>query len=294
MSGALVDLANLAVTQVGLQAIDWAALTAAGRGSVWDRDYILNYMVPAQVKMQAAAALLDLDFNGNADTLQQSYSLNEDLLTNMGELIASMGNPATFIVMKVEARLSREAIRYLIIHVYNAALYGALLHMDETIHHSGKSDQEIQDHANAIVGMMNAVTMLGSLDFYTVVGITTANDQAGLGIATPLLIAAVVVAIAALALLAWLIISLRSTSAMNATVSTMCQKAQASGDTSTTQLCVNTLTAASKGIGTVVPDTLNQMLKTVLPYALAGVGMYMLVLFAPSIVKSIAAGRSTA
>lgn len=294
MSGALIDLANLAVSQVGLPGIDWATLTAAGRGSVWDRDYILNYMVPAQVKMQAAVAQLDLTFNGTEDTLQASYSLNEDLLTNMGELVASMGNPVGFIAMKIEARLSREATRYLIIHVYNAALYGALLHMDETIHHSGKSDEEIKDHADAVVGMMNAITLLGAIDFYSLMGITTTNDQAGLGITTALLIAAVVVTIAALALLAWMIVSLRSTSAMNATVATMCQKAQAGGDAATTQLCVNTLTAASKDIGTSIPDTFQKALQSVLSYALAGAGVYLLILFAPAIVKSLTSSRSPA
>lgn len=294
MSGALVELANLAVTQGGLQGIDWAALNAAGRGSVWDRDYIDQYMVPAQGRMMTVLMGLDLNIVANPVDFTDNYTVNEDLLTDLGQVIVSMGNPVGLLAMKIEARLSRESMRYLIAHASAIANYGMLLHTDETIHHSGKSDQEIAAHADMVVGIMNAIAMMSAGGFFALLGITkAAATTSGLGIAQNILIGIVVVAIVLLALAAWVLVNMRAASEINHTVATMCQKAQDSGDTATTQQCVNTLTAASKDLGSLVPPgTVSAILKEVLPYALAGVGVYMLFLFAPAIVKSLMSSRT--
>jgi hypothetical protein len=295
MAGALQTLANLAVTQVGLRGIDWDTLNAQGRGSVWDRDYITNYMVPAQQRMQAVLATLDLNIDMDPSNFQNSYTLNEGVLSNIAQTILPLAGEVGVTAMKVEAALSGDALRYLTAHVADIANFGLLLHQDETIHHSGKSDQEIAAHADVIVGMMNAIAALSAGKLYDLMGIvkTAPAPAAGLGIAPILVVAAVVVSIALLALIAWLLINMRSASEMNATVASMCKQAQATGDTATTQLCVNTLTAASKDLGTLIPPgTFTAILKEVLPYALAGVGMYVLFLFAPAIIKSLASSRT--
>lgn len=293
MNGALQTLANLAVTQVGLKGIDWDALNATGRGSVWDRDYITQYMVPAQQRMQSILATLDLNVIENPVDFQDNYTLSQDALIDVGQLVVSLGNPVGIVAMKVEARLTRESLRYLTTWAAQSASFGLLLHQDETIHHSGKSDQEIAAHADVVVGMMNCIAILNAGELYSMMGVTKAAPAtAGLGLIelTP---AVVVVVVAIAAILAWMVVHIYDLYEVNTAVSNMCKNAQASGDTATTQLCVNTLSAASKDIATLVPPgTISAILKEVLPYALAGVGVYMLFLFAPTIVKSITSGRT--
>lgn len=293
MSGALVELANLATSQVGLTGVNWSALTAAGRGSVWDRDYITQYMVPAQQRMQAVLATLDLDVVMDPINFKDNYTVNQDIMTDIGQFVVTLGNPIGLLAVKVEARLSRESMRYLTLYAAQSASFGLLLHQDETIHHSGKSDQEIAAHADMVCGIMNAIYMLNAADLYSTLGITKADSSAssasGLGIAP----AMVVIIIAVAALIAYIIVHIYDVNQINDVVSNMCKNAQASGDAATTQLCVNTLTAASKDLGTLIPPgTIEGILKTVLPYALAGVGVYMLFLFAPVIVKSLTSSRT--
>jgi hypothetical protein len=296
MNGALQTLANLAVTQVGLKGIDWDTLTAQGRGSVWDRDYITNYMVPAQQRMQAILATLDLNVIANPVDFQDNYTLSQDAMIDVGQFVVSLGNPIGVVAMKTEARLTRESLRYLTTWAAQSANFGLLLHQDETIHHSGKTDAEIAAHADVVVGMMNCIAILNAGGLYSLMGVTAVASAApppataGFGVIEP---AVVVIAVAIAAILAWMIVHIYDLYQVNSAVSNMCKNAQASGDTATTQLCVNTLTAASKDIATLVPPgTISAILKEVLPYALAGVGMYMLLLFAPTIVKSLAPGRT--
>lgn len=292
MSSALGYLSNLAVTQVGLKGIDWDALNAAGRGSVWDRDYINNYMIPAQQRMQGVLATLDLNVVANPVDFQDNYTLSEDVLTDVGQFVVSMGNPLGLLAMKVEARLTRESLRYLTTWASQSASFGLLLHQDETIHHSGKSDQEIAAHADVVVGMMNCIYLLSASGIYGLMGVTKADPAtSGLGVIEP---AVVVIVVAVAALLAWMVVHIYDLYQVNHAVADMCKNAQASGDAATTQLCVNTLTAQSKDLATLIPPgTFEGILKTVLPYALAGVGVYMLFLFAPAIVKSITSSRTS-
>lgn len=294
MNGALQTLANLAVTQVGLKGIDWDTLTAQGRGSVWDRDYITNYMVPAQQRMQAILATLDLNVVMNPVDFQDNYTLSQDAMIDVGQFVVSLGNPLGVVAMKTEARLTRESLRYLTTWAAQSANFGLLLHQDETIHHSGKTDAEIAAHADVVVGMMNCIAILNAGDLYSLMGVTNAASAApataGFGVIEP---AVVVIAIAIAAILAWMIVHIYDLYQVNSAVSNMCKNAQASGDTATTQLCVNTLTAASKDLGTLIPPgTISAVLKEVLPYALAGVGIYVLFLFAPAIIKSITSSRA--
>jgi hypothetical protein len=300
MNGALQTLANLAVTQVGLKGIDWDTLSAQGRGSVWDRDYITNYMVPAQQRMQAILATLDLNVIANPIDFQDNFTLSQDAMIDVGQFVVSLGNPIGVVAMKTEARLTRESLRYLTTWAAQSANFGLLLHQDETIHHSGKTDAEIAAHADVVVGMMNCIAILNAGGLYSLMGVTLGSTPPaaapastagfGLGVIEP---AVVVIAVAIAAILAWMIVHIYDLYQVNSAVSNMCKNAQASGDTATTQLCVNTLTAASKDIATLVPPgTVSAILKEVLPYALAGVGIYMLLLFAPTIVKSLAPGRT--
>lgn len=290
---ALYELAATAVDKLGLRGIDWSALTQKGRSSVWDRDYMNDYIAPAQLRMMATVGSLELVAGGDPVEYQKSYQLNTSLLTSIAE---GLGNITGVNIQSVKAtvQLSRESTRYLVSHVYQAAMYGALLHFDESIHHSGASDAEIATHAGTVVGMMNAITMLDMLGFYRVLDMKRKPGTAGLGLAPALVIAGVVVAVAALALLAWMIISLSTVSKTNALVATMCTQAQASGDSATTQQCVKTLTDQNKQIGTLVPDTLKAVLTAILPYALAGMAAYALVLFAPAILKSLIKSKSSA
>ncbi len=299
MLTSIYDLAELAVSKFGLKGIDWAALTAQGRGSVWDRDYINNYMLPAQVAMIQNVGGMTFDVGGDPQGSQAAYSLNANILQSLASSVMPLANLPSSGLMQLEVGLSREAIRYVVSHAYAAANYAFLLHADETIHHSGMSDAEISAHANTAVGTMNALVMLRNLGLYQALGIDQGQNpgapaQSGLGIAPALLIAAVVVAIAALAMLAWVIVSLVDLTKKNATVAKVCESAQAAGDAATTQQCLKTLTDPSKNAGTQVPDAFKQILVSLIPYALGGVAIYALYLSTPYIVKNLLTKKATA
>lgn len=293
--GTLDTLAAYAVTKVGLQGINWNALNAKGRGSIWNRDYITDYMLPAMAQMTTTVGFLDVPL-GDTDpkNYRQMYSQSQVELSSIaGEFEGLGGSVGPMVMMSVQ--LSRTAIQYLVSYVYQASMYGVALHNDETIQHSGKSDAEIAAHASSVVGMMNALVLLDRLKVYSTLDLdlrtAPAQPASGLGLAPVVVVAITVVAVAALALIAWIIVNLKDVTQTNAIVATMCTNAQASGDAAITQQCVNTLTAKTRAIGTTIPDTLNAAIKAVLPYALAGVGVYMLFLIAPSVIKSIVAKK---
>lgn len=293
--GTIYDLAALAVTKFGLQGIDWTTLASQGRSSVWDRDYITQYMVPAQARMNAAIAGIDLDFGGDPQNLQQSYSISYDLLNGLANTVLPLFNLPDPALVTTEVQISREAIRYLIAHASAAANYGLLVHSDETIQHSGMSDADIATHANTVVGTMNALTMLDSLKFYDALDLRdTSASTSGLGIAPLVAVLIAVVAIAALALVAWVIVSLVDLTKKNAIVAQTCQAATASGDAAVTQQCIATLTDPSKNAGTQIPTMLKQILMGLVPYALGGVAIYALYLAAPYLIKNLLSPKTAA
>ncbi len=289
----VIDLASVAVEKVGLRGIDWAALNKKGRASVWVRDYMDQYMIPAQVQMLATVGTLDLIPGGSPAEYQKNYSISQEMIEDIAGKI--MGQGAIAPSVRVTVQLSRESMRYLVSHVYAAASYGALLHYDETIHHySGVSDAQIATHANAIVGMMNALVLLDKIGLYTALSLKSAQAKAssGLGLAPSVIVALVVTTIAALALLAWVIVNLVDVTKTNNLVASMCTEAQKSGDAATTQQCINTATDKLKAAGTAIPDQAKAALLAVLPYALAGVAVYALFLSAPYLIKAIATRSS--
>jgi hypothetical protein len=301
MGYTIYDLAELAVTDVGLRGIDWAALDQQGHGGIWSREYMKQYLVPAQVKMIVmAGGLSGVQLEGGESQIFRDASReNVSTLQQIGMSLPIISGPVT--VAETTVKMSQEAIRWTVSHAYQSAIYACQLHFDETIHHSGLSDADIASHANLACGTMNALTMLDSIGFYTAMGIKTgapqpqtAPAQSGLGIAPVAIVAITVVAIAALALLAWIIISLASMNKMSSIVATMCDRAQASGDAATTQQCIQTATAATKQAATTLPDLVKSTIDAVLPYAAAAAAVYAAFLFGPEILSLIASGRRRA
>jgi len=297
----IYDLADLAVSRFGLKGIDWATLAAKGRATIWDRDYITDYMLPAQLVMIAEVGGMTFDVGGDPVASQKSYSLNSDILSGLSGSIVPLMNLPNFNLMTIEVGLSREAVRYVVSHAYQAANYGFLLHADETIQHSGMTDSEIASHADTCVGMMNALVAMRRLGFFRVLGIDESQDPNaaapptnGLGIAPALLVAAVVVTIAVLCLMAWAIVSLVDLTKKNAIVAKVCTQAQASGDTATAQQCVNTLTDPNRNAGTQIPDAFKNFLKGLAPYAVGGAAIYALFLAMPYLVKNLLTKKASA
>ncbi len=286
----ITDLAMLAVTKFGLQGIDWAALAAKGRSSVWDTDYIQQYMAPAASALVLTVGTLDLGDRTAIQVMQDSYSVNQSALDKIASSLLQLANmPDVVGTFQVQIDLDRESIRYMVSHAYSSALYAYQLHLDETIHHSGFSDAEIASHANTAVAVMNSIVLMDKLGAFSTLGLKAPgfSGACGLGIAPALIVAGTVVAIAFLALLAWVIVSMHDLNSKNAIVAQTCQQAQASGDAATTQQCINTLTDPNRNAGTALPNTVTAMLKSLIPYALGGVALYALFLAAPSIIKIV-------
>lgn len=296
--GTLDSLAAYAVTKVGLQGINWTALNAKGRGSIWDRDYINDYMIPAMASMTTTVGFLDVPL-GDTDPkhYREMFSQSQVELSSIAGQFESMGGAVGPLVL-MSVQMSRTAVQYLVSYVYQVAMYGVAIHNDETIQHSGKSEAEIAAHASSVVGMMNALVILDRLKVYSTLDLdlrtAPATPASGLGLAPVAIVALTVVAVAALALLAWVLVNSKDVAQTNALVATMCMNAQASGDVAVTQQCVSTLTAKTRAIGTMIPDTLSAALKAMLPYAFAGVGVYVLFLTAPLLIKSFVAKRVAA
>ncbi len=287
MLSSIYDLAELAVTKFGLKGIDWAKLNAKGRGTVWDRDYMTEYMIPAQVQMLSAVGGITFDVATDYQALQKSYSVNSEALQALADSVVQvLGGPNPSEVM-MQVTLARESVRYLVSHAYQTANYGLTLHLDETIHHSGMSDAEIASHANALVGSMNALTILNNLKFYDAIGLKGSKAQSGLGLAPLAVGALVVVAVVALCLLAWVFVSQRDLTEKNRIVAQTCANAQAAGDAATTQQCIATLTDPNKNAATAVPALIKQTLMDLVPYAIGGVAIYALYLAAPYLIKNL-------
>lgn len=284
------DFAALAVNKLGVRGIDWVALGQQGRGSVWVRDYMTQYMQPAQAQMNGVVGTLDVDpTGGNADVFQRSFVESHGAVDTVAQGFGSLVG-INLDVTKIAFAANQEAIRSLISHAYAAATFGARTHYDETIHHSGISDAEIATHANLCVAMMNSVVLLDTLGVYAAYRIkhdfsTNGLGRSALGVLPA--VAWVAISIAGMCVIAYVIISLTSVSKTNHIVSTMCTNAQAAGDVATTQQCINTLTDPTKNAGTQIPDMLGSAFKAVLPYALGALAIYALFLSAPAIIKTI-------
>jgi hypothetical protein len=291
----IYDLAGLAVTEFGLCGIDWAQLSQRGRASVWDRDYITGYMAPAQAAMVAAVGGMTFDVGGDPVAVQKSYATSEDTLRSIASSIIGLVTGPNPALKEVQVGLARESIRYLVSHAYQSSLYAFLLHSDETIHHSGLSDAEIASHANTAVGTMNALVMMRNLGLYKALGIDQSqNSQKGLGIAPAIVGGLVVVAIAALCLLAWVVVSAIDLNKKNAIVAKVCENAQTAGDAATTQQCVATLTDPNKNAATTIPKAVKDTLLAFVPYAIGGVAIYAMYLAAPYVIKNLLTKKASA
>ena len=292
-SDALYHMAELAVTKFGLKGIDWAALAENGRASVWDRDYIDQYMAPTDALMIANVGGMVFDVGTDPNATRAQLSTNEQILQSIANTVGQYTGLPNLDLMQFEVGLSREAMRYLVSQCYQTAQYAFRLHADETIHHSGMSDAEIAAHASSTVGMMNALVNLRTLGVYKALGIDQSQSgqasQQGLGIAQNVLIALVVVAVAGLAYLAWMLVTVHDMNQKNAIVAKSCENAQAAGDAATTQLCVQTLSDPNKNAGT---QPLQSLLQSLMPYALGGVAIYALYLAAPYLMKEIFTRKS--
>lgn len=292
----ITDLAALAVNKVGIRGIDWVALGSQGRGSVWVRDYMTQYMMPAQAQMNGVVGTLDIDLTGgNADVFQRSFSESHGAVDAIASGIVSLAG-VNIDVARASLSASQESIRSLISHAYAAATFGARTHYDETIHHSGISDAEIATHASLCVGMMNAVVILDKLGIYTAYRLKHDFSTQGLGRSSLGVLPAaawVAISVAAICAVAFVIVSLTSLSKTNAIVSTMCTNAQASGDVATTQQCVSTLTDPTRNAGTQIPSMLGDAFKAVLPYALGALAIYALFLSAPAIIKAVTTTKAS-
>jgi len=298
MFDSIYTIADLAVSKFGLKGIDWSALAANGRSSVWDRDYITQYMIPAQTAMIEAVGGMTFDVGGDPTTNQQSYTDTASVLSDIANALVPLANLPNPGFLTINIGLSTESVRYVVSHAYQAANYGFLLHADETIQHSGMTDAEIAAHADTCVGTMNALVIMKNLGFFTALGIDetqnpaapAAQQTSGLGIA-PAVAAIIIVAIV---MFAWVIVNLVDLTKKNATVAKICAQAQASGDAATTQQCVNTLTDPNRAAGTQIPSAIKQILLAVAPYAVAGAAVYALYLSAPYLIKNLFASKASA
>ncbi len=275
----ITDLAGVAVNKLGIRGIDWVALAQKGRGSVWVRDYMTDYMMPAQVQMNAVIGTLA----GDPATFNKNYAEANGAVADIASSLSSLAG-VNIDLTKMTFQASGEAIRTLISHAYAAATFGARTHYDETIHHSGISDAEIATHANLCVAMMNTIVILDKLGVYATYQLKHPG-MSGLGFLPA--VAWVAIAVVAICALAYVVLNYLSLSKTNAIVSTMCTNAQASGDVATTQQCVNTLSDSMRKAGTAVPDALGAAFKAVLPYALGALAIYALFLSAPAIIKAV-------
>lgn len=298
----IYDVAKLAVTSFGLRSIDWSALGAKGRGSVWDPDYITDYLSPSATAMLAVRATLDLDPNLTADEMKQAYSATASALNSAASSLFSVfGAPVATAQAAFQAE--KASVQKVVQMLFDSSFYGYGLHLNETIQHGNFSDAEIAAHASWCCGVMNAVVMLDSLGLYSILGMKTnqpasaslvisspnSSSTSGLGVAPALIVAGVAV----IAILAWALITYLDMNKMNQAVLHMCDQAQASGDQATTQQCITTLASSAKTAATLPVSLVKEILSGIMPYALAGSALYIALLFAPGIVKNIMASKSS-
>jgi len=291
--------------------IDWSALDAKGRGGVWNRDYILEYMIPAYQRANTIRQTLNLTFDFTNKGAQQAFGDAAVSVKAASDIaVKAMKAGANVLAPEFALKLNVETYRYVIATLWHTALYGISLHNDETIQHSGLSDAEIQTHANLVTAMFNALYLMSQIpgalaplrnDSETPPTTAPTADSVAVDITAPTatppaagigalpIVAVVVIAIvvvAAIALIAWMLLSIADVSEKNYAVANICKEAQKRGDTATLQTCV---TALSKP-----PLPPFKLPDSVMPYLFGGIALYLLIAFAPAITRSLVAARREA
>jgi hypothetical protein len=280
-----VSFENIVKMMGGVQGIDWAALAARGKGTVWDADYITDYLLPAYGR--ALKVFDTLNFKPESDQeLIDNYVIIKEKLSSPLEFAEAAWNVGRTILQPDQGvGLSEQELRSFTYYMWLTLTNGAYMHLHAAIHYSGASDEDIADHAQWITTMCNTVAKLDQLGVFKPVkkaGFSGNNytlSGVALGIAPLVVVAIVVVAIAALAALAYMILGATEVIARETTVYKMCRDAGTSGDAKQMELCQGLARESPKP-----GSDLGTTIVTVVAVAAAG---YILVAFGPTIVQSL-------
>ncbi len=287
-----VPLDNIVAMMGGVQGIDWDALALRGKNTVFDADYITDYLLPAYGRALAVFDTLNFKPESDQDLIDNYVFVKESLQDPMAFAESAWKAGRTFLQPSDGVGFTERELASFTYYIWLTLTNGAYMHLHAAIHYAianengGKLDdnaqQQIADHAQWVTTMCNTVAKLNQLGIFKPIKKAgmSGNNYVPVG-ALPVIavIAIVVVAIAALACLAYIILGATEVIAREATVYKMCREAATSGDAKQMELC--------QGLARETPkpgSDLGTTIVTVLAVAAAG---YVLVAFGPTIAQSL-------
>jgi hypothetical protein len=285
----------------GVASIDWDALARKGKNTIFNSDYILDYMYPAASNAMAVFDTLEFKPESKADLIETYWWIDNSLKDPL--TFAKNARKAGLNVLPIgEAfKMTTGELRAFVYYTWLTIVNGVIMHRDQTMiyayarsHSDGqitaRDQNSIMDHAELITMMCNVVVKLDKAGVFNQIkkpgmaglGNTYSIDNyvrtdGSLG-ALPV-VAVVVIAVAAIAALAWLVMGIAEVASREATVYSSCKKAAESGDKEGLQLC--------RDLANTTPSPSGDMASKIGWLVGIGAGAYILVAFGPAIAQSL-------
>ncbi len=295
----------------GVASIDWNELAKSGKNTIFNSEYILNYMYPAASNAMAVFDTLEFKPESKGDLIETYWWIENSLKDPVA--FAKNARKAGLNVLPISDafKMSTGELRAFVYYTWLTIVNGVIMHRDHTMiyayarkHADGQltaSDQNnIMDHAELITMMCNVVVKLDRAGVFNQI---KKPGMAGLGLgntysdvnyvvkdgtlgvvrdgslgALPV-VAVVVIAVAAIAALAWLVMGIAEVASREATVYSSCKKAAESGDKEGLQLC--------RDLANTTPSPSGDMTSKIMLFAGVGIGAYILIAFGPAIAQSL-------
>jgi hypothetical protein len=267
-----------------LRGIDWENLERRGVGGVWHADYYMDYMRPAFREVVAVKDSINIDVDWtNAVPMLAAYREVADQVTSTSSsALEAIQAGAKLLPAGAVMQLGTEVLRFFVAQLYWTIVAAIYLHRESIM----QLDPEVPDdtiirHAELTTRMCHGLLMLDRA------GVLKPIKRPGLGIAPAVIVGAVVVLVAAVAVLAWLILSMQTVAKVNEEAKRMCAYARATGDKKAYNACVE-LTQTAASAGTKPPSLPSGAWPWLVGGGLVILGVY----FAPLVIRQLkAAGK---
>ena len=286
------SVAELVAMMGGVQGIDWEALERRGKNSIFDAEYIMEYVLPAYGRALDVFNTLDFKPENDEELVQIYLHMNSDIKEPLEFAKKAFQSGLAALLPGQGLGMTDAEMRSFIYYIWLTVTNGAYMHHKVLIHYavakneggqlSDAGVQRIADHANWVVTMCNTVVKLNSMGAFKAIkkpgfSGTPYVYNAALGV---LPVAAIVIlGIALIAGIAYLLLGVTEVTAREATVYRTCRDAAEGGDAEALQLC--------RDLSKSTPSPSGDLATTVMIVAAVAAAGYALIAFGPSIAQSL-------
>lgn len=259
--------------------VDWAALAAKGKDSVFSTAYMDEYLLPAFQRADKVMQTLDVR-HGTDTAVLEDYFHVRDLLSDEADTLLQVAGTSVQLSNPILAPTVLASVYNNIIwYLWAMALTGANMHITAQIHKSGMSEADIAYHASLTTMMFNVIARL---DDFGLLRPLKKSGMSGVPLAVVLVLGAVLIVA-----IAWAVVAIYEAAQRNELVKTMCSKQAESGDPEAIERCAKIFGTTEGSIAAQVPKAVGDVVEKVAIAAMVGAGAYLLVLFGPGIATKV-------